>query len=164
MRVNLIIVMTKSEEFEKLTKRISKEICKIASNLHAGNIAQGSTNKIEGKSGYKHQIDVSIKTNNQIILIECKKYKNKVGLSDMLILIARVDDIRRKYPDFKVTGVFFTTEGYTKNALTLARAYKIEWNKAKTIKNFAIHIAGNVLIRPKALNLQLQIKEPVITT
>ena len=154
--------MTKSEKFEKLTKRIAKEICKTARNLDNAKIRQGPKNKIKGNSGYKHQIDVSIATNDLRVLIECKKYKDKVGLSDMLVLITRVNDIQKKYSEFKVIGVFFTTKGFTRNAVTLANAYKIEYNTAKSIKNFAIHIAGNVLIRPNALNIKSQLLEPKI--
>ena len=159
------MTQSESEKFENLTKKIAKEISKSAKNLGDARITQGSKNKIEGKSGYKHQIDVSITTNGQLALIECKKYKDKVSLRDMLTLIARVDDIKKKYSKFKVIGVFFTTQGYTRNALTLANAYKIECNIAKTIKNFAIHIAGNVLIRPRSLNMKLKLqKQKVVTT
>jgi hypothetical protein len=158
------ITMTKSEKYEKLIKKIADEIRKASKNLCNAKIYQGLKNKIEGNSGYKHQIDVSITTNDKLVLIECKKREEKVGLGDTLILIARVDDIRKKHPEFETTGLFFTTEGYTKNALTLAEAYRIVCNTAKSESDFAAQIANNVLIGAKTLYMKLKLpKQKVIT-
>ncbi len=54
--------MNKSEKYEQLTKTIAQEISNHSQNLAGADITQGTKNKIEGNSGYMHQIDVAINT------------------------------------------------------------------------------------------------------
>ena len=138
-------------EFEELTRNVAHEVKKVSTNLQNGMILCGSKNKIEGASGYKHQIDVSIEVpNEKLILIECKRYNSKVALKDMLVLVARVDDIN-KGKKIDVTGNFFTTKGFTKPAEKIGKYYNIDLNTFKDLEHFAVHIGGNVLIRPRTL-------------
>jgi hypothetical protein len=75
--------------------------------------------KLRGVSGYEHQIDVSFSCSmigvKLLFLVECKYYNKKVSVEDILAFKARIDDIRAH------KGVFVTTEGYQKGALTFAK-------------------------------------------
>jgi len=139
-----------AKEFEDLTKKIVDEIKRISSNYENAVIKAGVRNRIEGASGFKHQIDVSIEINNdnckKLLLIECKHYAAKVALNDMLILIARIDDIKRNRK-IDVRGIFFTTKGYTWPAKKIGESYKIDLNTAKDIKSFAVTINKNLYIK-----------------
>ncbi|MEM9271525.1 MAG: restriction endonuclease [Cyanobacteria bacterium P01_F01_bin.143] len=73
-----------------------------------------------GKSGHHHEIDVSIefRVNGMkfIVLIECKSYRNKVGISEVLEFSSRIDDIGAH------KGVMVTTCGFQKGAIVFAKS------------------------------------------
>jgi hypothetical protein len=75
---------------EKLVKEHGAEILKTG---------YGHLNKIPGKSGFEHQIDVSIEYISQdgthrLKLIECKNFSEyKIGLDTALTFFARMVDI-----------------------------------------------------------------------
>ena len=85
--------------------------------------------------------------NKQLFLIECKRYKSKVTLKDMLVLIARVDDISSKR-SIDVRGVFFTTVGYTWPAKKVGNYNNIELNIIDNTRYFVAQLSGNVLVKP----------------
>lgn len=143
--------------FEKVTKEIVKEVKKASPNLQKAVINHGTKNRIEGASGFRHQIDVSIEIlGEKLFLVECKRYKSKVTLSDMLVLIARIDDICKK-KKIKVIGTFFTTIGYTKPAKKVGSYYNIELNTVKNIKYFAVQVAGNVFVKAEPIKIRCNI-------
>lgn len=133
--------------YERLTKEIVDEVMKASPNLQGANRGHGPRNRIEGASGFKHQIDVSIEiAGGKIVLVECKCYKSLVTVSDMLILVARIDDIRKKRNE-QVSGCFFTTKGYTKPAEQVGIFYGIELNTFSDVSAFAVHVARNTFIK-----------------
>ena len=139
------------KDFERIVKTIAREVKKVSPNLENAAINFGPRNKIQGASGFRHQIDVSIEIpGKRLVLIECKRYKSKVTLSDMLVLIARIDDVSRK-KRIHVSGNFFTTAGYTEPATKVGRYYRIDLNIVEDEKQFAVHIADNVLVKPEPL-------------
>jgi hypothetical protein len=75
------------------------------------------------KTGHKHEIDVSIELQvaglSILILIECKHYKNKVEISDVLELAQRIDDVGAH------KGVLVSTIGFQPGALKVAEGYGI---------------------------------------
>ncbi len=136
-----------SKYYEITVKTIADEVKQVSPNLQNASVNVGARNKIEGASGFRHQIDVSIEIpGEKLVLIECKCYKSKVTLSDILVLIARIDDISKK-KRIDVSGNFFTTVGYTEPARKVGSYYKIDLNTAKDAKQFAVHIANAVLIK-----------------
>lgn len=152
--------MTKNlqpQDFEEVTKEIAEEVKKASPNLQKAVINHGTRNRIEGASGFRHQIDVSVEIHGEkFFLVECKRYKSKVTLSDMLVLIARIDDICKK-KKIRVIGTFFTTIGYTKPARKVGNYYNIELNTVKNSKYFAVQVAGNVFVRPEPFEIQCSI-------
>jgi hypothetical protein len=146
-----------SKKFENLTKEIVQAVMNVSPNLQDAVIRDGPTNRIEGASGFKHQIDVSIEVpSEKLFLVECKHYKSKVTVSDMLVLIARIDDISKK-KSIKVMGCFFTTKGYTEPARKVGSCYNIELNTFTDINSFAVHVAGNTFIKPAPIKIVTKI-------
>ena len=129
----------------------------------------GRENKIEGASGYKHQIDISCKYKSKddikrLKIIECKLKSEfikrpKVGINEMLIFHARIRDIQEYFGDnYWVEGNMITTNGYTRNVANYANHYrdKISINTyQKDKKVFSITFADEIVVglRPAKLNL-----------
>ncbi|HEY9222489.1 MAG TPA: hypothetical protein VIO43_13050 [Lutibacter sp.] len=72
-------------------------------------VSNGKQNKIEGVSGYKHQIDVCLESDEEILLIECKKWTKKLPVREYLTLFGRLEDILSKYPNKKVRAALVTS-------------------------------------------------------
>ncbi len=107
-------------------------------------IGYGNKCRIEGRSGYKHQIDVACKDpeNQRIVLFECKHYKLKIELAHVLVFYSRIMDIQNK-DNIKTEGVMITTVGYTKNASKYANAYGIKLGRVENESEFGVFI-GNL--------------------
>jgi len=62
-----------------------------------GDLGYGRMNRIVGRSGQRHQIDVSFIDHSfadpTLVLIECKRVSNPVELSDVKVIKATLDDI-----------------------------------------------------------------------
>lgn len=141
--------------YEELTRNIAEMVVRVSPNLEGAVIRQGAKNWIKGASGFGHQIDVSIEIpNEKLVVVECKRYKSKVTVSDMLILIARIDDVKRMRSE-QVTGCFCTTKGYTRPAKQVGSFYHIELNTFQDYKSFAVHIARNTLIKAEPLDFNI---------
>ena len=76
--------------------------------------------KMTGLSGYTHQIDVSYRFRvwkiEMLVIVECKQYKGKVGINDLLEFRSRIDDLRAQ------KGLFVTTKGFQSGAIEYAEA------------------------------------------
>ena len=150
-----------SEEYEILVSEIA---CKFKYYLQGSifNISVGKTNKWKGISTCKHQIDVSIECENNIYLIECKKYSGApIKLSDILVLYSRIVDIQEQHSK-KIKGIFFTTIGYQSGAIKFGNYYNIILNKAESIDRFAAEIAGNVILGVGALSIGATLHHPSV--
>jgi hypothetical protein len=73
--------------------------------LHA---KQGKSNIWVGQSGCKHQIDVSLELEDEIVLAECKCLNQAVDLPLALTFLARVIDIKPTIPEKFVHGILFS--------------------------------------------------------
>jgi hypothetical protein len=75
------------------------------------------------RTGHQHEIDVSIELMvadlRIIILVECKHYRNKVEISDLLEFAQRLEDIGAH------KGVMVTTIGFQEGALRVAEGHGI---------------------------------------
>ena len=150
-----------SKEYEILVADIA---CKFEHYLQGSTfkILKGQDNKWEGISTCKHQIDVSIERDNDIYLIECKKYtKKSIELSDILVLYSRIVDIQGKH-NKKIKGIFFTTTRYHSGVIKFGNYYKIILNKAKSIDEFAAEIAGNVILGVSVLPISATLHHPSV--
>jgi hypothetical protein len=77
-----------------------------------------------GKSGAKRQIDVRVYQKTKLhtlkIIIECKRWKDKVDRQVLDVLASGVDDLNAS------KGVIFTTKGYEEGAIQYAKSKNID--------------------------------------
>ncbi|NIM18119.1 MAG: hypothetical protein GTO45_39625 [Candidatus Aminicenantes bacterium] len=141
--------MKKDKKFELLTKDL------ILSALHS-QISNGAKvvhhrEKIKGKSGYTHEIDlaftIDIAGAEILFLIECKCYKRKVSTDDVLTFAKRIDDISAN------KGILIATVGFTEGAIKLARAHRIALAIAKSTAIHYVHkdLSPYFLMKPREL-------------
>jgi len=107
-----------STEYERL---LSKIVARLGKEEHE--LGFGRCNLWEGKSGYEHQIDVSLRFRDRIELIECKCWSRNVSAIQVLTLWARVQDIQPMHPGVQVGGILIANGGFQKGAGTLADHY-----------------------------------------
>jgi hypothetical protein len=79
--------------------------------------------KLQGRSGAKHQIDVYWEFEKagerHRVAVECKHYRNKVGIGEVRNFFGALADIGG------LKGIFVTTVGYTKGAAAFAEEHDI---------------------------------------
>ena len=140
------------QKYEELVKKLIKSLER--ANLQIEELGHGSKNKVEGKSGYKHQIDISFLIQGEKWLVECKHWRSKVKFKDVLIFMAHIIDIRNKQPRVNVKGLMITTCGYQKGgSQKIAEAYGIDLGKVKNESEFGI-----LINKTKFLGLQEKAK------
>ena len=86
-------------EYEQVVREIVAGICSVASDLSDLEVSSGRGNRILGSSGYRHQIDVSLRGRGRMYLIECKRLKRRVGVESIMVLAGRVADIQSANPE-----------------------------------------------------------------
>ena len=70
------------------------------------------------RSGHAHEIDVSFELDvagtQLLVLVECKAYRRRVGIDEVMEFASRLDDIAAH------KGIFVTTKGFQKGAIKFA--------------------------------------------
>lgn len=112
-----------SSEYEELVAGIAQEFSNNPLDSKDWTIKFGRVNRLRGFSSYKHQIDVLLECDTDIILIECKMWTNKISVSEYLVLLGRVLDIKKINPNKRVRGALVTTKGWQVGVKTLNSAY-----------------------------------------
>ncbi|MBN1287044.1 MAG: restriction endonuclease [Anaerolineae bacterium] len=115
-----------AQEYEEFVARIVKSAHKQVKELQPEQVGSGRTNHIEGVSGHKHQIDVSIRDDEDLILVECKRRKRRVTVEHVLAFLGRIYDIGQKFKKHTVHGTIVTTVGFQPGAKKVADHYEIE--------------------------------------
>lgn len=111
------------QAYEELVCQIVSKIYRHVAGIESNQIHFGKTNRLSGISGYHHQIDVSIHAPGNLILIECKKWKNPVTVSTFLTHLARIKDIEETF-DGAVHGAIVTYSRFQSGVLRLAKYYR----------------------------------------
>lgn len=104
----------------------------------------GRQNRIEGVSGYKHQIDVSLQDSHRLFIIECKQWNKKAGVAEVLVLASRSIDIQQNFPSLKVFPILVSTKEATKPAKQIAGHFKIAIEAVKSAAEFGLRL-GNFI-------------------
>jgi len=103
------------EDFVRLS--FETLLCAHVGTVHKHRVYEGR------RTGHQHDIDVSIDLEvgglRILILVECKKYRRRVEISDLLEFAQRIDDIGAS------KGVVVSTIGFQKGALKVASAHRI---------------------------------------
>src|ERR1035438_1643058 len=90
--------MSQPEDYRNYERRVREVLeRRIREECAATQIEVLHDKKYKGASGHDHQIDVSAEIIlagcRILILVECKKYRNRVTISDVLELVGRIKDI-----------------------------------------------------------------------
>lgn len=101
-----------------------KEYEQIVAAIHrqfAGDAQVTENEIIRGRTGQRRQIDVAIRTNVNgaypiLVVVECKDYKDPVGIDKVDELIGKIDDVEA------AMGVLVSNSGFTKDAELRAAA------------------------------------------
>ncbi len=127
-------------DYENLVAEIAQDICQVAPELYGSSITSGRNNRIQGASGFRHQIDVSVTFQNTLYLIECKQWKKRIGAQEVLVLKGRQTDIQANYPHQAVYAVLISVYGASRQAKQLAQYFGIKIETAKSPAAFGLQI------------------------
>lgn len=134
-----------SEEYEVLIKDIVAGIFKERPELEQKDVRQGTKNKWEGISGQKHQIDVSLGGEKELILVECKYWNRPVNVGVVNEFQSKVDDIKRK--DVReIQALIVSTKGFQSGALKVAGYNKIQLSTVTSVEH-AVNIILKVFLK-----------------
>lgn len=128
-------------EYEELISRIAQSFTNNPLEFRDWVKGFGKKNRIEGFSKYKHQIDVSLECNTDIVLIECKLWTKNITVSEYLVLLGRVLDIKKRNPNKRVRGAMVTTYGWQSGVIILNSAY------SNYCSIFKVSTVGEILIQ-----------------
>ncbi len=134
------------EEYETIVSEIVAGICRGAPELSDLKLGFGRRNKLQGASSYKHQIDVSLTGVPNIYLIECKRWDDKIGVEEIMVLAARGTDIAQSRKSVKVHCILATKVGATRGAVTLAQYFGIELEIVRSAQEFGMRIGKRVSV------------------
>jgi hypothetical protein len=134
----------KAAEYEYLISEIAKGICQSAPDLQGLTLGTGHKNHILGASGYAHQIDVSLQETGRTFLIECKRWKDRIGVAEVLVLAGRASDIKACHPGCSVTAILVSIYGASRGAQQLARHFGINIEIATSAFEYGLRIGGVV--------------------
>ena len=114
--------------YEKLTAMMLESALK---QFNAERISVQHDQKVQGKSGHQHQIDVLaefyVAGLRFLVAVECKMYlTRRVGIDEILEVSSRIEDIGAH------KGVIVTTQGFQEGALTFAKSRGIGLIKLDT--------------------------------
>ena len=110
-------------DYEKLIASISESFTNNPKEIKNWKVSTGRENRIEGVSGYKHQIDVCLESDTELLLIECKKWTTNVPVGQYLTLFGRLVDISSKYPNRNVRAALVTSKGWQSGVTQLNKHY-----------------------------------------
>jgi hypothetical protein len=133
-------------EYESVVSDIVAGICIGVPDLAGMKLGFGRANRLSGASGYKHQIDVSLSGPKEIYLIECKRWKSKIGVAEVMILAARGTDIAQSNDGIIVQAVLASTVGATKGAIKLAKYFRIQLEIVQSAQVFGLRIGKHISV------------------
>ena len=124
-----------SIEYECFVQRLVTELNdSSASTLVRG----GKDNKIKGASGHHHQIDVSIHSATELILIECKHVGKNLEPHHVLTHAARLLDIRAGHPDLIVFASVVSIKSGSIGAKRVGDYFGVEVDCAIDLADYCI--------------------------
>ena len=115
-------------EYEQRVARVVSKLRRQVPGLESDAVRSGRDSRIPGASGYRHQIDVSVSTPQCLLLVECKRWRRKVGLNAVLAFYARLVDIEKAMGNHNrnIVAAIATASGFTRGALQLAEHFAVE--------------------------------------
>jgi hypothetical protein len=129
-------------EYEFLVRKLVLLLSGACRHLGAGQVRGTRGNLISGKSGFPHQIDVSVQFDTHLVLMECKHWQDPVGAEAILTLAARQQDIREEHPTKNVYSSMVSTRLVTEGANVLAKHFGITIDVVASFEEYAITIVN----------------------
>jgi len=154
--------MTPSE-YEKLFAEIVEGIRARDRRFEQLTIGSGNNNRIRGASGYKHQIDVSIDlpATKTLYLVECKRWKRKIGVQEMLVLASRTNDIHNDRKEILVKPIIASQVGATPNAQLIAQWFDIQIDNVESAYEYGLQLGQSIFL---ALSEHVGVSDEVSVT
>jgi hypothetical protein len=131
-------------QYEALVRKMVREFRAITQALGTYKVKGGAGKRVLGASGFQHQIDVMVRNPTDLLLIECKRWKKKVGVGPVMILAARIIDIRAAVPATRVHGSIVSMKKITPKARILAKYFRIEIDTVRSLHEYAIRVFNHI--------------------
>ena len=107
-------------------------------------LAGGAENRLVGASGFQHQIDISMRCQSLLLLVECKNWSRPVGAEPVLSLASRLADIRAANLDVEVRASIVSTQVATRGAQQLALHHGISVDTVANAQEYAVRLSNQV--------------------
>ncbi len=114
-------------------------------------LGSGATNRLKGISGVSHQIDVSFIDSHRspptLVIIECKRLKDRIELADVKVLKATLDDLvgHGGHPSVG-KGMLVSTQKAQKGAKDYAAYYGIDVQQTTESPSYQFSYDGLSLV------------------
>jgi hypothetical protein len=132
------------KEYEALVRSMVQKLTASAQALGPCKVNGGAQNHVPGASGFPHQIDVTVSNPTDLLLIECKCWKEPVDVEPVLVLAARICDIRAATPALRVHGSIVSTKEPTAGAMALAKYFAIEIDSVRNVHEYALRVFNHI--------------------
>ncbi len=142
------------QEYKVLVRELIGALVEGTPTLRPSQIAGGRSNTVIGASGFAHQIDVSLRTDSCLVLVECKLWAEAVDAEPVLVLTARLADIRDANPSLDIRASLVSTKAATAGAITLAKYFGVSIDVVSGMKEYALRLRDQVFVTfSEGLNL-----------
>ena len=126
---------TESSEYELLVNLLMSDLCGATAGT---TVRGGASNLIRGASGHTHQIDVSIHSPGELVLIECKHVGKNLEPHHVLTHAARLLDIRAAHPNLLVTASVVSIKSGSVGASRIAQYFGLEMDLAISLEDYCV--------------------------
>lgn len=128
-------------EYEKLLRELVVTFTKTR-GMERYVIGAGPRNRIAGASAYRHQIDLSLESEERLFLLELKHFLSPVGVAELLVLAARLRDIAAASPSKHVHASLVSKRKPTRNVPPLAEFFGIQIEVVESLQAYALTFAN----------------------
>jgi hypothetical protein len=132
------------DDYESLVASLVDGIRATAPEFQELHIGFGRSNRLLGASGYKHQIDVSLEGASRVFLLECKRWEYKIGVDEVMVLVARGADIAQARQNARIHCILASKVGSTRGAITLAHYFGIELEIIVSAHEYGLRLGKRV--------------------
>ena len=150
-------------DYEALVRDVVHEFTAVAEGLGQCKVTGGAQNRVAGASGFAHQIDVAVRRSTDLLLVECKYWKDPVDVEPVLVLAARIADVSGNAPGTAVHGSIVSTQEPTAGAKVLAAHFGISINTVLSLHEYALRVFNHFFAGVSdGLNLADSVKIEVV--
>ena len=149
------------QEYEQAISEIVRSIFERVEGLTPKQVKYGGENRWLGESGFKHQIDVSVQSHHDLLLVECKYWDRNVPVEAVLAFFGRVYDVRPMF-DGQVHPIIATKVGFQPGAELLAKHFNIDLQVIPSASVFGFMYKSQLLIQPAPATARATGGDPIV--